>query len=83
MKDIKVLELLDKWQKYLKIQKNCSNNTITSYKHDIENFLDFINYYNSEIITINSIESVDMRLMRSWLSKRQKDNYVLHWWCAL
>ena len=76
MKDIKILELLDKWQKYLKIQKNCSDNTITSYKNDIENFLNFINYYNSEVVTISSIEGVDMRLMRSWLSKRQKDNYT-------
>ncbi len=71
-----VLELIDKWQKYLKLQKNCSEHTIISYKNDLEHFLNFMTHYNSEIITISSIRQVDIRLVRSWLSKRQQDNYL-------
>lgn len=71
-----VLELIDKWQKYLKLQKNCSEHTIISYKNDLEHFLNFMTHYNSEIITITSIRQVDIRLVRSWLSKRQQDNYL-------
>lgn len=75
-KQQEVLELLDKWQKYLKLQRNCSEHTIISYNNDLENFLNFLNHYNSEIITINSLRQVDIRLVRSWLSKRQQDNYL-------
>lgn len=60
-----VLELIDKWQKYLKLQKNCSEHTIISYKNDLEHFLNFMTLYNSEIITISSIRQVDIRLVRS------------------
>ncbi len=75
-KQQEVLELLDKWQKYLKLQRNYSEHTIISYKNDLENFLNFLNHYNSEIITINSLRQVDIRLVRSWLAKRQQDNYL-------
>ncbi|HJD57439.1 MULTISPECIES: tyrosine recombinase XerC [Rickettsieae] len=75
-KQQEILELIDKWQKYLKLQRNCSEHTIISYKNDLENFLNFLNHYNSEIITINSLRQVDIRLVRSWLSKRQQDNYL-------
>ncbi|WP_341764477.1 tyrosine recombinase XerC [Candidatus Tisiphia endosymbiont of Beris chalybata] len=71
-----LLELINKWQQYLKLQKNYSEHTIVSYKHDLLNFLGFINQYSAEMVTLHSIKLVDIRLVRSWLAKRQQGNYV-------
>lgn len=71
-----VLELIDKWQKYLKLQKNYSEHTALAYQNDLLNFLDFINHYSATLVTIDSIKEVDIRLIRSWLAQRQQANYV-------
>ncbi len=67
--------LLTSWEKYLALQKNYSKNTIISYKHDLEHFLNFMKQYNGENVTIDSL-NVDIRFIRSWLSKRYQDNYI-------
>ncbi len=71
-----VLELIEKWQKYLELQKNYSAHTILSYKNDLLHFLNFINHYSGTLVTIDSIRQVDIRLIRSWLANRQQGNYV-------
>ncbi|KAJ6644833.1 Tyrosine recombinase XerC, partial [Pseudolycoriella hygida] len=72
----KVASKSHKWQKYLQLQKNYSYHTIISYNNDLLNFFAFINHYSAEIITINSLKLVDIRLIRSWLAKRQQTKYV-------
>ncbi len=71
-----VTTLVDKWVKYLKLQKNYSEHTIIAYNNDLGHFFNFIYHYNSEIVTINFIRQVDIRLIRSWLAKRQQSNYI-------
>lgn len=70
-----ISELLKKWEKYLTLQKNYSKNTVISYRHDLENFLGFMKEYNGENATIDSL-NIDIRFIRSWLSKRYQDNYI-------
>ena len=36
-------EQLLSFLEYIKEEKNFSDNTVVSYKHDIENFMDYIN----------------------------------------
>ncbi|XVN40574.1 MAG: tyrosine recombinase XerC [Rickettsia endosymbiont of Argas persicus] len=76
MLDIQIQELIDKWQKYLALQKNYSNHTLISYNNDLKHFFKFMNYYNSDIVTIDHIKNADIRLVRSWLAKRKCDNFV-------
>lgn len=76
MLDATIIELIDKWQKYLSLQKNYSNHTVVSYNNDLKHFLGFIYSYNSEIVTIDHIKATDVRLLRSWLAKRKCDNFV-------
>lgn len=76
MQDINVIELVSNWLKYLKLQKNLAENTVISYKNDLENFLEFICHYNSETVMLYSLQQIDIRLMRSWLSKRKMDNFI-------
>lgn len=76
MLDTQTQELIIKWQKYLSLQKNHSNHTMISYNNDLKHFLEFMNYYNSDIVTMDYIKVADIRLMRSWLAKRKCDNFV-------
>lgn len=76
MLDIQTQELIIKWQKYLSLQKNYSNHTLISYNNDLKHFFEFMNYYNSDIVTMDYIKAADIRLMRSWLAKRKCDNFV-------
>lgn len=76
MLDTQTQELIIKWQKYLNLQKNYSNHTMISYNNDLKHFLEFMNYYNSDIVTMDYIKAADIRLMRSWLAKRKFDNFV-------
>ncbi len=76
MLDTQTQKLIIKWQKYLSLQKNYSNHTMISYNNDLKHFLEFMNYYNSDIVTMDYIKAADIRLMRSWLAKRKCDNFV-------
>lgn len=66
-----ISDIIKKWQDYLKLEKNYSKHTLTSYLNDLNHFLKFIAKYTEEIITIESIKLVDIRLIRSWLSDRR------------
>ncbi|AGJ02932.1 Tyrosine recombinase XerC [Rickettsia prowazekii str. Breinl] len=76
MLDISIQELIKQWQKYLILQKNYSNNTVIAYNNDLKHFLEFMNYYNSELVTLNHIKTADIRLIRSWLAKRKCENFT-------
>lgn len=75
MHDNNVRDIIFKWYQYLEVQKNYSNNTLSSYKRDLDNFLKFINKYKEQIIDIGLVKSIDIRLIRSWLSNRHSNNY--------
>ncbi len=70
-----VVRIVDEWRNYLNIQKNYSDNTLESYSNDINNFLNFIAEYLEQNVSLKIIASVDIRLIRSWLSKRHRNNY--------
>ncbi len=62
--------LAESWLDFLSIQRKYSDNTIKSYKRDIENFLNFINKHNGEIISLNSLNLLKIADFRSWLANR-------------
>lgn len=70
-----LIKIINKWQHYLKVQRNYSDNTLQSYSNDLNHFLNFITQYLSQNASLKIIASIDIRLMRSWLSKRHQDNY--------
>lgn len=76
MYSTEVSEVIEQWKQYLKLQKNYSNHTLISYIFDLQHFIEFIVNYHSEAVTIDSLANVDIRLMRGWLSKRRRDNYI-------
>lgn len=70
-----VQNLINEWQSYLKIQKNYSQNTLDSYLTDLKSYFDFIKNYTEKEVSIDSISSADIRLIRSWLAARKSSDY--------
>ncbi|MGI4775602.1 MAG: tyrosine recombinase XerC [Janthinobacterium lividum] len=68
-------EIVKKWQNYLKVQRNYSTHTLISYTHDIEHFLQFMQEYYAKIPTMEDVSKIDIRFVRSWLTKCRLDNY--------
>jgi integrase/recombinase XerC len=71
-----IQELVKEWQTYLQFQKNYSKNTRESYLNDLKAYFFFIQNYTEESVSIKSIASVDIRLVRSWLSERRFSEYA-------
>ncbi|RTK92692.1 MAG: tyrosine recombinase XerC [Rickettsiales bacterium] len=67
--------IITEWLLYLTQQKNYAKNTIDSYRNDIFHFVNFMHKFYEKNIDIESIKSVDIRLMRSWLSDRHINDY--------
>ncbi|MDX1586493.1 MAG: tyrosine recombinase XerC [Balneolaceae bacterium] len=67
---------IDKYLKYLRIERNASKHTITSYKNDLNQFLEFLSDHfglvNQEA-DINSIERITIRL---WLGELTEEEYA-------
>lgn len=74
-RNLELSKIINDWQTYLGIQRNYSVHTLQSYLNDFNHFLKFIEHYHSEIATLNTIESIDIRFVRSWLSARLTENF--------
>lgn len=74
--DEQVLEIKLEWQKYLHLEKNFSPHTLEAYNKDLVHFLHFIAHYQGESINLDMLTKVNIRLMRSWLTKRLADKYI-------
>lgn len=55
--------------------KNYSKNTREAYLNDVTAYFAFISNYSDESINLKSVSSVDIRLIRSWLSDRRFSDY--------
>ncbi len=62
---------LVKYLDYLKYQKNYSDYTISSYKNDV---LEYLNYLNSEALDFKKVEYSDIRFYLMFLKDTKKDN---------
>lgn len=72
-----IAALIKEWLEYLNKQRNYSKNTSISYLNDIKNFLEFLQLYNETEVNNIILSKVDVRTVRSWLSKRHQDNYSI------
>ncbi len=64
---------IEKYIKYLRIEKNASEHTITSYRTDLEQFLSFCSSQFDLPAEKVSIESVDRLTIRLWLGVLSDD----------
>ncbi|KJV56435.1 phage integrase family protein [Orientia chuto str. Dubai] len=74
--DSQLEKIMTEWLHYIQYYKNYSINTCNSYNNDLKQFFDFIiDYCNLSKLDVNHLCSVDIRLMRSWLSQRYSRQY--------
>ncbi|SMO39111.1 tyrosine recombinase XerC [Gracilimonas mengyeensis] len=65
--------LIEKYLKYLRVERNASEHTIISYRNDLESFLDFTAHYedtSAEQIDITQINRLSIRLWLGDLSEK-------------
>lgn len=65
---------IEKYLNYLKIERNASPHTITSYRNDLNQFLSFLAEYakcEEESVQINSVERLQIRLWLGDLSDKK------------
>jgi integrase/recombinase XerC len=75
MVSLEIKNIVKEWQTYLELQKNYSKNTREAYLNDVTAYFAFISNYSDEPINLKSVSSVDIRLIRSWLSDRRFSDY--------
>ncbi|MBO6586204.1 MAG: tyrosine recombinase XerC [Gracilimonas sp.] len=65
--------LIEKYLKYLSVERNASEHTITSYQNDLSSFLEFtahVNEQTNEQVDISSITRLNIRLWLGDLSEK-------------
>lgn len=65
-----------KWQEYLRMERGFADNTVISYKNDLEDFIAFVKSYESKNPNLDDIIFADINTVRGWLSSRKNDNYA-------
>lgn len=65
-----LVECLEKWQTWLKIEKNVSKHTLRAYISDLSQFIDFLSNHHGQAISINNLSGAQISDFRSWLSKK-------------
>lgn len=60
-------ELIEKYFRYLKIERNSSDHTIISYKNDLNQFLEFTAGYTNQKSSEIDVNSIDRLIIRLWL----------------
>ena len=64
---------LANWQEHFAHARGASTHSVIAYRHDIEDFLAFINKHMGTVVSIETLAGLSERDMRSWLSFRLKN----------
>ncbi len=69
-------DIIKKYLRYLKIERNFSDHTILSYENDISSFMEFCaDYYSKEPGNID-ISEINRLTIRLWLGELSEQNYA-------
>lgn len=66
---LKMKELIEKYLRYLKIERNASKHTLTSYRNDLYQLLSFVSDYSGNPESNVDVSTVDRLLIRLWLGE--------------
>ncbi|NBC03102.1 MAG: tyrosine recombinase [Bacteroidetes bacterium] len=62
-------ELIEKYLRYLKVERNASKNTLTSYRNDLYQLLSFVSAYSGNPQPELDVAIVDRLIIRLWLGE--------------
>ncbi|MBQ4874660.1 MAG: tyrosine recombinase XerC [Rickettsiaceae bacterium H1] len=63
--------IIKTWIKYLKTERNYSENTYIAYNKDLRHFLTFVSFNTGEKVTKKSLANISIQEIRGWLTKRK------------
>lgn len=64
---------LNKWNDYLKFEKQVSKHTLRAYSTDLSHFVTFLNGHLGKEPGLNDLSEVGIREFRSWMSRKAMD----------
>lgn len=62
-------ELIDKYLRYLRIERNSSEHTVTSYRNDLYQLLSFVSNYTGNPESELDVSLIDRLIIRLWLGE--------------
>ena len=66
-------EAKDNWLEWLALERKCAAHTVQAYLLDVQNFLDFTNNHNGEVLSVKQLSKLEVRDFRAWLAYRVAD----------
>ena len=64
---------LEKWQAYLRVEKNVSRHTLRAYSADVTHFMRFLSGHIGKAPSLDDLSSVSLRDFRAWMSRKAMD----------
>lgn len=68
--DLEVIFVIDKFLRFLEVEKKYSSHTLSSYRTDIFYFIEFLSRLKETNISKNNLENLTVHDFRKWLSER-------------
>lgn len=62
-------DALAAWCDALRLERNYSEHTVVSYKHDVAVFLGFLSHYRGQAIAVKALQTLDITEARAWLAR--------------
>ncbi|MDI9313478.1 MAG: tyrosine recombinase XerC [Hydrotalea sp.] len=69
--DRSLMAQVNDWLSALRVEKGYGENTVQSYRHDIDNFLRFLNQHLGNPATADDLSHLSLQDFRAWLFYRQ------------
>ncbi len=64
--------LIERWMRYLATEKHYSPHTLTSYRHDLTHYCQFMARHMGRTLSFKQCLAIELSDIRSWLSERKK-----------
>ncbi len=74
MIDSSLCKIIESWYRWLRLEKNFSQNTLEAYRRDLNHLMLFLNSSIGEVVTLKTLKSLALFNIRGWLSFRHKKN---------
>jgi len=68
-----LLDQIDRWTTWLKIEKNVSPHTLRAYQSDIVQFIGFLYEHTEHTVGLDQLSATSLADFRSWLSRKSMD----------
>lgn len=69
-----VMDAVQRWQFWLKLERRASKHTVESYLYDVSNFLRFLNLHQAQQVQLAALAELTLGDFRAWLAFNAHEN---------